>query len=82
MLGLLKEKRDYDTRRGNMLVRSMMGWVVLTLTSFSLFFANVYLLIAFPTVGLFHSIFGAVLGFILVVGSTANLMGYFYDDAR
>lgn len=82
MRDFLQAKREYDTRQGNMRLRSMFGWVVLTLMSFSLFFSNVYLLIAFPTVGLFHSIFGAVLGFILVVGSTANLMGYFYDDAR
>lgn len=82
MLGLLKEKRAYDTRKGNMIFRSLVGWMFLSFMSLWTLFANVYWLIAYPTVGLLHSIFGAVLGIILVVGTTANVMGYFYEEPR
>lgn len=82
MLGLLKEKRAYDTRKGNMIFRSLVGWMFLSFMSLWTLFSNAYLLIVFPTVGTRHSIFGVVMGFIMVVGCGANFVGYFYDDSR
>ena len=82
MVDRLRSKRRYDTRQSNMNLRSMIGWFILTVMAATLLFSNAYLLIVFPTVGTRHSIFGVVMGFIMVVGCGANFVGYFYDDSR
>ena len=74
------DKRHWDERKAAMVNRSILGWVVLLTFSLFLLVMNTFLLIAYPTVGTFHSIFGVVLGSILVVGTTANLMGIFYAN--
>lgn len=74
------DKRHWDERKAAMVNRSILGWVVLLAFSVFLFVLNTFLLIAYPTVGAFHSIFGVVLGSTLVVGTTANLMGIFYAN--
>lgn len=63
-----------------MINRSILGWVVLLAFSLVLLVLNTFLLIAHPTVGLGHTIFGLIFGTILVAGTTANLMGKFYED--
>ena len=74
------DKRHCDERKAAMVNRSILGCVVLLAFSLFLFVLNTFLLIAYPTVGTFHSIFGVVLGSTLVVGTTANLMGIFYAN--
>ncbi len=74
--------RDYDVRYARRRTQGMFGWMAMCFMSYGLFGLNAFLLIVYPTVGLLHSIVGTVLGIIMVVGSTANLMGYFYEDGR
>lgn len=72
--------RQYDERTAARNNRKIVGWIVMLGLSASVLGVNLYLLIAHPTVGLGHTIFGLIFGTILVVGTTANLMGKFYDN--
>lgn len=74
------EQRRYDERIAARNSREILGWIAMAVVSYSLFGLNLYLLIVLPMVGIEHSIVGVVLGTFLVVGSTANLMGKFYED--
>ena len=80
MHSLWEMRRGDDEQKASIVNRSILGWVVLLSLSLFLLFMNTFLLIVYPTVGTFHSIFGVVFGSILVVGTTANLMGIFYDN--
>ena len=72
-MGNLWEHRHYDEHMASRARVSLIGWCISWHLSFGLFVANLLLLILFPTTGVVHSIVGLVLGFILVVGSTAQL---------
>lgn len=76
----MHDDRSYDDRRAAMLTRAMIGWAVMSFCAFCLFAANCFLMIRFPKVDTTDTIIGLVISTIMVVGTTANLMGYFYEE--
>lgn len=73
-------KRGWDKQIASQQARSILGWIILAFFSYALLGVNLFLLIVYPTVGTLHSIVGVALGSIMVVGTTANLMGKIYED--